>query len=79
MSEFESSQEIIDHAALACASKLAKLFGSTEDAISALEADPVAMAQIAIAAFMEDQRKMSIRAHMNRNAFARIVLDKVKA
>lgn len=79
MSNIEASQEVIENAAQACANKLAKLFGSVEDAIAALEADPVAMAQIAMSDFIKDQRQMTLAVHMNPLAFSRIVLGEVAA
>jgi hypothetical protein len=79
MSNLEASQEVIEHAAQACANKLTKLFGSIDGAIAAIEADPVTMAQIAMSEFIKDQRKMTLAAHMNPRAFARVVLSQAKA
>jgi hypothetical protein len=78
MTAFKASQEVVDNAAQSCANNLAKLFGGTEEAIAALEADPVAMAQILMADFIKAQRHMTLQVHMNPRAFSRVVLDQIE-
>ena len=75
--QFQAHQEVVDAAAAACARKLAKWFGSESEAIAAIEADLVAMAQIAMAAFIEEQRAMSVKVHMNPGRFSRQVLGQL--
>lgn len=79
MNELNVSDTTINEAARACATRLAKWFGSEEEAIEALQKDPVAMAQIAMADFMQSARKIAVRAHMNPGPFARECLGVIKA
>lgn len=78
MIEFNAKQETVEHAALSCANNLAKLFGSVEAAIEAITQDPEGMAEIAMAAFIKQQRAMTLAVHMNPQPFAKLVLNKIQ-
>lgn len=73
MSEFSVSEQTVNEAAQACAQRLAKWFGGVDEAIAALESDPVVMAEIAIADHMKTTKALSVRAHMNIGAFSKQV------
>lgn len=79
MNEFNVSEQTLNEAAKACATRLVNWFGAEAEAIAELQKDPVAMAQIAMADFMQSVRKIAVRAHMNPNAFSRECLDLIKA
>lgn len=78
MSEFEASAEVIEQAALSCARNMEKLFGGVDEAIAALESDPVAMAQMLMADFIKTQKKLRLAVHMNPIPFCRMVLSEVQ-
>ena len=67
-----------EEAARSCARQLAAMFGSEADAAKALKEDPVAMVAIAMDAHMQSMRKMAVKAHMNKSAFAGQVLNAIK-
>ncbi|MBB1617008.1 hypothetical protein A9978_31620 [Pseudomonas sp. UMC65] len=75
---FEASDEVVNEAAAACARKLAKLFGGVDEAIAALEADPADLADLAMREFIKDRRQMTLKVHMNPQAFSRQILDLIK-
>lgn len=75
----DASPEVIEEAALACARKLAEWFGGAEEAIKALEDDPIAMVAIALQDRMDTMKKMAIKAHSNPTEFAMAVLPMVAA
>ena len=76
--EFNVEQSVVDAAAASCARKLAKWFGSEQEAIEALLDDPVGMAQIAMGAHIKERRSMTLAAHMNPRAVSRQVLELIK-
>lgn len=78
MADFGVSQEVVEESALACARILAEAFGSVEDAIAAIESDPVAMAQIAITEHSKRIKAMSVSAHMNISRFSAQVFHAIK-
>lgn len=78
---FEASDEVVNEAAAACARKLAKLFGGVDEAIAALEADPADLADLADLAmreFIKDRRQMTLKVHMNPQAFSHQILNLIK-
>jgi hypothetical protein len=79
MNEFSVSDETLNEAAQACATRLAKWFGGIDEAIAELEADTVALTQVAIMDFRKAQQHMVLKAHMNPRAVARECLDLIKA
>ncbi|BBP60391.1 hypothetical protein [Pseudomonas sp. St316] len=76
-SVFEASDEVVNEAAAACARRLAKWFGGIEEAIAALEADPIDLADLALRDHVKERRQMTIKAHMNIQVFSRDVLEQV--
>lgn len=79
MNEFEVSDDVVSLAAQACADRLAKWFGSAEQAIAELQSDPVAMAQIAMMDFIKVRRDLTLKVHMNPRPFAQECLDLIRA
>jgi hypothetical protein len=76
-SVFEVSDEVVNEAAAYCARRLAKWFGGIDEAIAALEADPADLADLALHDHIKERRQMTVKAHMNIQAFSREVLEKV--
>ncbi|WP_431145008.1 hypothetical protein [Pseudomonas alvandae] len=76
-SVFGVSDEVVNEAAASCARRLAKWFGGIDEAIAALEADPAGLADIALRDNVKERRQMTVKAHMNIQAFSREVLEKV--
>lgn len=77
-SAFEASDEVVNEAAASCARLLEKWFGGVDEAIAALEADPVDLADLAMRSHIKFQREMSLRVHMEDHKFARSVLHEIK-
>lgn len=63
--------------AASCARHLARMFGSAEDAVKALEDSPIDMVAIAIDAHMETMRTLTIAA-LTRRCFSEQVLGMVQ-
>lgn len=78
VSMFEASDEVVNEAAASCARKLAQLFGGIDEAIAALEADPADLADLAMREFIKDRRQMTLKVHMNPQAFSRQILNLIK-
>jgi hypothetical protein len=76
-SVFEVSDEVVNEAAASCARRLAKWFGGIDEAIAALEAAPADLADLALRDHIKERRQMTVKAHMNIQAFSREVLEKV--
>lgn len=74
---FEAGDEVVNEAAASCARRLAKWFGGIKEAIAALEADPADLADLALRDHVKVRRQMTVRVHMNIQAFSRAVLGKV--
>lgn len=74
---FEASDEVVNEAAASCARLLEKLFGGVDEAIAALEADPADMADLVMRSYIKQRQAMTVRAHMNIQAFSREVLEQV--
>lgn len=70
--------EVVSEAAAFCARKLAKLYGGIDEAIAALEADPVDLADLAMRDFIKDRRQMTLKVHMNPQAFSRQIFNLIK-
>lgn len=79
MTDFGVSEQTVNDAAEACARRLAKWFGSPEEAMAAMEDDPIAMMEIALADFMKAQRAMTLKVHMNPRPFARQCAELLQA
>lgn len=75
-SAFEASDEVVNEAAASCARLLEKWFGGVDEAIAALEADPADMADLARRSHLKQRHDMTVKAHMNIQAFSREVLEK---
>lgn len=75
---FEASEEVVNEAAASCARKLAKWFGGIDEAIAALEADPADLADLALRDVIKDRRQMTLKVHMNPQAFSRQILNLIK-
>jgi len=71
---FEASDEVVSEAAASCARLLEKWFGGVAEAIAALEADP---ADLAVRSHIAQRKAMTVKAHMNIQAFGREVLCQV--
>ena len=76
-SVFEASDEAVNEAAASCARLLEKWFGGVDEAIAALEADQVDLADLALRSHIKQRKSMTVRAHMNIQAFSREVLGQV--
>ena len=76
-SVFEASDEVVNEAAASCAKLLEKWFGGVDEAIAALEADPVDMADLALRIHIKQRKAMTVSAHMNIQSFSRLVLGQV--
>lgn len=76
-SAFEASDEVVNEAAAACARLLEKWFGGVDEAIAALEADQVDLADLALRSHIKQRKTMTVRAHMNIQGFSREVLGQV--
>ncbi|KIQ57770.1 hypothetical protein [Pseudomonas fluorescens] len=74
---FEASNEVVSEAAASCARLLEKWFGGVDQAIAALEADPADMADLVMRSHMAQRKAMTVKAHMNIQAFSREVLARV--
>lgn len=74
---FEVSDEVVNEAAASCARLLETWFGGVDEAIAALDADQVDMADLALRSHIKQRRAMTVNAHMNINAFSREVLGRV--
>ena len=70
MTTFDASEETVNAAAEACARRLAKWLGGAEEAAAAMEADPLAMMEIALADHMKTRRALTLKVHMNPRPFA---------
>lgn len=79
MNTFNASEEVVNEAAMSCATLLAKWFGGIEEAIAELEKDPANLADLAMRAHIEQRREMTIKAHMNITRFSRMCLNQIKA
>ena len=77
-SVFEASDELVNEAAASCARLLEKWFGGVDAAIAALEADPADIADLAMRSHMAQRKAMTVKAHMNINAFSREVLGLIR-
>ena len=76
-SVFEASDEVVNEAAASCAGLLEKWFGGVDEAIAALEADQVDLADLALRSHIKQRKTMTVSAHMNIHAFSREVLGQV--
>jgi len=74
---FEASDEVVNEAAASCAKLLEKWFGGVDEAIAALEADPADMADLAMRSHTAQRKAMTVKAHMNIQAFSREVLARI--
>ena len=79
MTAFCVSEQTVNDAAESCARRLAKWFGGAEEAAAAMEADPIAMMEIALADFMKAQRALALKVHMNPRPFARECAELLQA
>lgn len=79
MNTFEASSETVNEAAEACARRLAKWFGGAEEAAAAMEADPIAMMEIALVDFMKERRALTLKVHMNPRPFTRLCAELIQA
>ena len=76
-SVFEASDEVVNEAAASCARLLEKWFGGVEEAIAALQADQVDLADLALRSHIKQRKAMTVSAHMNIQGFSREVLGQV--
>ena len=76
-SVFEASDEVVNEAAASCARLLEKWFGGVEEAIAALEADQVDLADFALRSHIKQRKAMTVCSHMNIHGFSREVLGQV--
>jgi len=76
-SAFEASDETVSEAAASCARLLEKWFGGVDEAIAALEADPADLADLVMRSHIKQRRDMTVKTHMNIQAFSREVLGQV--
>lgn len=76
-SEFEASDEVVSEAAASCARLLEKWFGGVDEAIAALEADQVDLADLSLRSHINQRKAMTVSVHMNIHAFSREVLQQV--
>ena len=76
-SVFEVSDEVVSEAAASCARLLEKWFCGVAEAIAALEADPADIADLAMRSHVKHCQAMTVKAHMNIQAFSREVLEKI--
>ena len=76
-SVFEASDEVVNEAASSCAKLMEKWFGGVDEAIAALEADQVDLADLALRSHIKQSKAMTISAHMNIQGFSREVLGQV--
>ena len=76
-SAFEASDEVVNEAAASCARLLEKWFGGVEEAIAALQADQVDLADLALRSHIKQRKAMTVSAHMNIQGFSREVLGQV--
>ena len=74
---FEASDEVVNEAAASCARLLEKWFGGVDEAIAALEADQVDLADLAMRGHIKQRKAMKVATHMNIHAFSRAVLEQV--
>lgn len=74
---FEASDEVVSEAAASCARLLENWFGGVDEEIAALESDPADMTDLAMRSHMAQRKAMTVKAHMNIQAFSREVLGKV--
>ena len=74
---FEASDEVVNEAAASCARLLEKWFGGVDEAIAALEADQVDLADLAMRGHIRQLKAMTVATHMNIHAFSREVLEQV--
>lgn len=79
MTDFGVNEQTVNDAAESCARRLAKWFGSPEEAMAAMEDDPIAMMEIALADFMKAQRALTLKVHMNPRPFARQCAELLQA
>ena len=79
MTDFGVSEQTVNDAAESCVRRLAKWFGGAEEAAAAMEADPIAMMEIALADFMKAQRALTLKVHMNPRPFARQCAELLQA
>ena len=76
-SVFEASDEVVNEAAASCARLLEKWFGGVDEAIAALEAGQVDLADLALRSHIKQRKAMTVSAHMNIQGFSRDVLGQV--
>ena len=76
-SVFEASDEVVNDAAASCARLLEKWFGGVDEAIAALEADQVDLADLSLRSHLMQRRAMTVSAHMSIQHFSREILGQV--
>ncbi|RQO62264.1 hypothetical protein [Pseudomonas sp. KBW05] len=76
-SVFEARDEVVNEAAALCARLLEKWFGGVDEAIAALEAGQVDLADLALRSHIKQRKAMTVSAHMNIQGFSREVLGQV--
>ncbi|MGV6394537.1 hypothetical protein ACTUVN_004501 [Pseudomonas caspiana] len=76
-SVFEASEEVVNEAASSCARLLEKWFGGVDEAIAALEADHVDLADMSLRSHINQRKAMTVSVHMNIHAFSREVLQQL--
>lgn len=73
-SAFEASDEMVNESAASCVRLLEKWFGGVDEAIAALEADQLDLADLALRSHIKQLKAMTVRADMNIQGFSREVL-----
>lgn len=71
-------ESVVLAACAGCVDRLVEWCGGEQEAIDAINDDPCAMMQIAIADWIKAQRKMALACHMNQGAAARYVYEIMK-
>lgn len=73
------SEEVVNGAAKACASRLAEWFGSAEAAADALRGSPVETVGIALADHVKTTKRMAAAAHKQPVRTAQAVLEMINS